>query len=71
MDGKARRLRRIGSIIGIQYVYCKRIRSQTAARSSNNSLSHHLAEPAPIAGKPAYQAAGYILGYWVQVLTGR
>ena len=25
----------------------------------NNSPSHHLAEPAPIAGKLAYQAAGY------------
>ena len=39
-------------------VYFVRIHLPEATRSSNYSPPHHMADPAPIAGKPVSQAAG-------------
>ena len=46
--------------LGIFYAFIVYVhRSQRATRCSNYSKPNHLADPAPIAGKPVSQAAGY------------
>ena len=45
--------------LGIFYAFSVYVHSsQRATRSSNYSKPHHLADPAPIAGKPVSQAVG-------------